>query len=216
MPALAELITAHAPLLLLDTASARVQVGLYETESNVRWAVADEDAGTGVFRCLAELGAEPASVRAFIFCEGPGSVLGIRTAAMVLRTWAALEARPLFAYRSLEVVARSLGRKGLSVIADARRDTWHCLTLADDGNPGPLNRVPTAELTGPLVMPEGFRHWSALPAGVERTPYCLETLLPAVTHLDLFRPTSDPDAFLHQEPVYATWTPHIHRAPGTP
>ena len=31
--------------------------------------------------------------------------------------------------------------------------------------------------------------------------------------LDLFRPTDAPDAFLHEEPSYATWTPQIHRAP---
>ena len=31
---------------------------------------------------------------------------------------------------------------------------------------------------------------------------------------DLFRATDAPDAFLHEEPSYATWTPQIHRAPS--
>ena len=63
-------------------------------------------------------------------------------------------------------------------------------------------------------MPEGFRHWSTLPAGVTRTPYVLADLLPAVADHDLFRATDAPDAFLHEEPSYVTWTPQIHRAPA--
>ena len=73
--------------------------------------------------------------------------------------------------------------------------------------------MPTAELAGELVMPEGFRHWTPLPAGVTSTPYVLADLLPRVADADLFRPTAAPDAFLHEEPAYATWTPQIHRAP---
>ncbi len=62
-------------------------------------------------------------------------------------------------------------------------------------------------------MPDGFRHWSTLPAGVTGTPYVLADLLPKVADRDLFRATDAPDAFLHEEPSYATWTPQIHRAP---
>ena len=62
-------------------------------------------------------------------------------------------------------------------------------------------------------MPDGFRHWTRLPDGVTRTPYSLAELLPPVADRDLFRLTDAPDAFLHEEPGYATWTPQIHRAP---
>jgi tRNA threonylcarbamoyladenosine biosynthesis protein TsaB len=64
-------------------------------------------------------------------------------------------------------------------------------------------------------MPEGFRHWDALPAGTRLAPYDLATLLadPAVAGADLFQPTDSPEAFLHAEPAYAKWTPQIHRAP---
>jgi tRNA threonylcarbamoyladenosine biosynthesis protein TsaB len=64
-------------------------------------------------------------------------------------------------------------------------------------------------------MPEGFRHWGPLPAGTGRVPYSLATLFTdaSVADADLFRETAAPDAFLHQEPSYAKWTPQIHRAP---
>jgi tRNA threonylcarbamoyladenosine biosynthesis protein TsaB len=209
MPCLRQLLSDHAPLLLIDAASARVQTGWIEADASARWETADDEAGVAVFRCLAALGVQPAAASAFIFCDGPGSVLGIRTVAMALRAWNVLSPKPVFAYHSLAIVAHALDRADLTVIADARRDAWHALSTTS-----PLRRLPTAGLTGELVMPEGFRHWTPLPPSVARTPYSLADLLPRVIDRDLFRATDEPDAFLHEEPSYATWTPHIHRAPA--
>ncbi|RFC46767.1 MAG: tRNA threonylcarbamoyladenosine biosynthesis protein TsaB [Verrucomicrobia bacterium] len=208
MSSLRQLLAAHGPLLLIDAASARIQVGCLSPDQPTRWAGSDEESGVGIFRCLEELALPPAEAGAFVYCDGPGSVLGIRTVAMALRTWGVLTPRPVFAYHSLALVAQALNRPNATIIADARREAWHCITL----NSG-LRRVPTAELTGELVMPAGFRHWSALPAGVTPTPYSLADLLPLVADRDLFRATDAPDAFLHEEPSYATWTPQVHRAP---
>lgn len=216
MPALAEILTDHAPLLLIDSASARVQVGLLAPGEKTRWATADEEAGAAIFRCVDQLGVDLGSVAAFAFCEGPGSVLGIRTAATALRTWNVLKPRPVFAFRSLPVVAQALARPGVTVIADARRDSWHSVTITAEGQPGPLQRVPTAELRGELVTPAGFRAWSKLTLPCATTGYDLAELLalPRVARADLFHATTDPDAFLHEEPSYVTWTPRIHRAPA--
>jgi len=209
MSTLREILTAHAPVLLLDAASARVQVGVLTAEAALTWATSDEEAGIGVFRCIESLGARPSDAGGFIFCDGPGSVLGCRTVAMAVRAWCVLKPRPAFAYHSLAIVAHAIARPGVNVIADARRDAWHCAALDS-----PLRRVPTAELAGELVTPEGFRHWTPLPPNVARVPYSLAEMLPRVLDADLFRATDAPDAFLHEEPSYATWTPQIHRAPS--
>ncbi|MSU70694.1 MAG: peptidase M22 [Opitutaceae bacterium] len=210
MLSLRQLLAAHAPLLLIDAASTRVQVGLLTAGGDARWAVSDEEAGVGVFRSVEALGVELGAVRAFVFCDGPGSVLGIRTVAMAVRTWCGFAPRPVFAFCSLACVACALARHELSVIADARRNSWHHFALG-----GVLRRVPNAELTGELVMPESFRHWSPLPAGVKLVPYSLADLLPRVMDAGLFHETHAPDAFLHEEPDYKAWVPHIHRAPAT-
>jgi len=208
MPTLRQILAAHTPALLLDAASTRVQVGLLAGDGTGDWAESVAEAGIGIFRCLEELGARPAHVGAFLYCDGPGSILGVRTAAMALRTWTGMAARPMFAYHSLALVAEAMGRPEVTVIADARRDSWHCLVRGDT-----LRRVPTAELAGELVMPEGFRHWTPPPMGLRTVPYRLAELLPAVLDANLFRSTEAPDAFLHEEPSYVTWTPQIHRAP---
>jgi tRNA threonylcarbamoyladenosine biosynthesis protein TsaB len=196
------------PALVIDAASAQVQVGLLAPERPASWYASPDESGVAVFEGVKHLGVDPMSVSAFIFCDGPGSVLGIRTAAMAVRTWNVLHARPVFTYASLAVVAHALGRPEVGVIADARRESWHHYAIGRG-----LRRIPAAELSGECVMPEHFRHWSTLPPGVTRVPYSLAELLPKVWDVDLLRTTDAPDAFLHEEPHYVTWTPQIHRAP---
>lgn len=198
------------PALLIDAASARIQVGLLHREQRIDWQSSTDESGVAIFRGIEQLGVDPMAVSAFIFCDGPGSVLGIRTAAMALRAWNVLRPRPTFAYASLALVAHAINRPGTGVIADARRDTWHHYLVGRG-----LRRVPTADLAGELVLPEDFRSWSTLPAeaSVTRVPYVLADLLPRVWDAELLQETDAPDAFLHEEPQYVTWNPRIHQAP---
>ncbi len=208
MPTLPEILREHAPLLVIDAASRRVQVGLFPAVGKSAWIAHEAEAGVAVFRAIEELGVDLDSIRAFVFCEGPGSTLGIRTSAMAIRTWQALKPRPAFAYGSLALVAEALGRQELTVIADARRDTWHCQRLGQ-----PLRRESSAELTGELVTPAPFRNWTALPSGVASIDYDVAALFERTLATPLFRAVEHPDAFLHEEPSFKTWAPHIHRAP---
>lgn len=208
MSSLRQLLVGHAPLLLLDACSAKVQVGWWSGPGEGAWARSTSEAGVGVFKCLEELGIQPDEAGAFVFSDGPGSILGIRTVAMAIRTWQVLKSRPVFSYHSLEIIAHALRRPELTVIADARRDAWHSIRLGSS-----LHRLRTIELQGLLATPDGFRHWTAMPADVRTVPYELAELLPRIQDADLFRATDSPDAFLHEEPSYVTWTPRIHRAP---
>ena len=213
------MLAAHPVLLLLDAASARVQVALWTAGAAAAplWWSGDGDAGCGVFAgvesLLAQTGRSIDAMDAFVLCEGPGSQLGIRTAAMALRVWTPRLGGtiPVYIYRSVELVARSLADPELSVIVDARRESWHVAKLG-----APLRRVATAELTGPQTMPEHFRHWSALPSQVRSVPYDLATMLPATMDSDLFQPTAEPDALRAEPPTYVAWTPQVHRAPLRP
>jgi len=211
MPSLNDILAREAPLLVIDAASSRIQVGVLGAGGAGLWETSDEEAGIGIFRCVEALGADIGSIRAFAFCSGPGSILGIRTVAMALRVWEVEAERPIYAYSSLALVSQALGKPEAAIIADARRDTWHVCQLG-----AALRRVPTSDLPGNLLMPEGFRQWSALPSSAfARTPYGVAALLalPQVAGADLFQPAAAPDAFLHDEPAYATWTPQVHRAP---
>ena len=78
MPSLRQLLAAHASVLVIDAASSRVQVGVLTADGTNRWETSDEEAGVGVFRCLEKLSVQPAKFDAWLFCDGPGSVLGIQ------------------------------------------------------------------------------------------------------------------------------------------
>jgi tRNA threonylcarbamoyladenosine biosynthesis protein TsaB len=204
-------ISAQFPALVIDAASSEIQVGLLHGKEDVTWATSDDEAGVAVFEGVRKLQVDLRQISAFIYCDGPGSVLGIRTVAMALRTWNVLQPRPTFAYCSLALIAHALGRDEVGVIADARRDSWHHYRIGQG-----LRRVAATDLAGELVMPQNFRDWSTLPPNVKRVPYSVAELLPAVWDADLLLETSSPDAFLHEEPSYVKWTPQIHQAPRRP
>lgn len=210
---------------MLDAVSTRVQVGLLRHGAAPVWRETPGEAGEAIFALAAEVldaaGWTPARVPAFGFGAGPGSLLGVRTVAMVLRTWQALAPRPVHAYRSLDLLAHALVRGSeagpFEVVADARRETWHAVAVDAAGGVGPLRRVSHAELaagTGRLFIPAEFRRWAAPPRPATEVAYDVTALLDRTADLPLFAPAAEPEAFAHEAPDYRRWTPQVHRAPG--
>lgn len=214
MISLQQVLREHGPVLLVDTASEVVHGGWWPVVGEPRWTQQAQEASGGLFAALAELDVDLATVGAFVFCEGPGSNLGIRTAAVALRTWNVLRPRALFGYRSLELFATAGAARGKTLIVDARRQHWYALTVSTAGEAGPLERLAPDQLRPPLAAPSGFRHWSPLPAVEPETlPYAVPELWTGAMDRPLLRPTPEPDALMQEAPSYAAWTPQVHQAP---
>jgi tRNA threonylcarbamoyladenosine biosynthesis protein TsaB len=216
MPSLRSVLNLHGPALVLDAASSRVQVGWLKGPDDAGvWQHHDGEAGDSLFRGLESLGCDVLEAGCFLFCAGPGSLLGIRTTAVLLRTWTTLKPRPCFSYQSLELVARGPHAPGMAVIADARRDMWHVVARDAGGAPLPVQRIPAQDLPASRCMPEHFRHWAPLPSGTARVPYHVGELLRATANVPLLHESPELDAFLHEDPQYVTWTPRVHQAPSS-
>jgi tRNA threonylcarbamoyladenosine biosynthesis protein TsaB len=202
-------LSSTGPVLILDASASLVQVGLVGPGSS-RWETSSEEAGVAVFAGVEKLGVNFDALAALVFCEGPGSILGIRTTAAALRAWQVLRPKPIYAYSSLALLSAARGDPSVTYIADARRESWHLLNPA-----GTLQRVATADLPakGIFATPDSFRHWSALPPGTQTVPYHLDSLWASAAQADLLHAVTEPDAFLHEEPSYVTWQPAIHQAP---
>ncbi|MBC8010095.1 MAG: peptidase M22, partial [Burkholderiales bacterium] len=124
MPSLRQLLARHATLLVIDASSPRVEASLWR-DGTVNQAAVDGEASAAlpvvVARVLAEAGGAPLRIQdldAVAFCDGPGSVLGIRLAAASLRVWSVV--RPglaAYSFHSLPLLAAS--HPGLTIIADA-------------------------------------------------------------------------------------------------
>jgi tRNA threonylcarbamoyladenosine biosynthesis protein TsaB len=144
-------------------------------------------------------------------------MLGTRTVAMALRTWQLLTPRAAYAYQSLAVAARfewaRKEKRSFSVIADARRETWHCQPIDALGRMTPLQRLPAAGLPeGELVSPANFRAWARPPRPAATCSYDLAEIFPALADGDYFRPVTAPDAFQHEAPDYKKWSAQVHSA----
>ena len=140
MAHLAQLLASHGRILVLDAASTRVAVGLLRADESAIWVESSDDASQAVFRgtetVLKQAGLRLDTIDAFVFCTGPGSMLGTRTVAMTLRTWLLLKSRPAYSYQSLAAAGRAewiRQPRAFTVIADARRETWHAQAVAADG-----------------------------------------------------------------------------------
>ena len=205
----------HGSVLLIDASSSPLHGGWLVQGETARWATVDQEAGTGLYLLLAELDISPNQAGAFLFCEGPGSMLGIRTVAAALRVWCALQARPVYRYLSLDLLAHAQGGPGRTFICDARRRSWHALTIDEGGAFSPIRRLATQELpAGEVYMPEGFRSWTQLPTPApKRIPYDPALLSHKLAQVPCFQLTEDPDAYQPERPAYAKWTPQVHQAP---
>lgn len=217
MQSLDSILQAHGSVLLIDASSTPLHGGWLVAGEPSQWATVTKEAGTGLYDLLQQLGVSPNDARAFVFCEGPGSMLGIRTVAAALRIWCALAPRPVYRYRSLDLLAHAAGKPGRTFLCDARRRSWHALTINDQGAPSPIRRLETDELPpGAMCMPEGFRSWTELPSPApEIVPYTPSLLGDRLSHVECLELTDDPDAYQPERPAYAKWTPQIHRAPNS-
>lgn len=221
MLTLRQLIGRHSRLLLLDSASECIHAALIDSAGNRGWIHHRGEAGKTLFTAVEDVlqagGIALAEVPAIAFNLGPGSILGIRTAAVALRTWNCVYPKTNYAFSGLQLAAAALASRkpdrSFSMIADARRESWHRVSVDEAGKVGTIERVAAQALSGALVHLDDYRHWSAMPPGVERIPNDLAAFVDETVDLPLFQPAPAPDAFLHEEPSYQTWIPQIHRAP---
>lgn len=217
-----------APTLYLDAASPVIAVGLRVGPDEVpTWLETHDEAGVALFRAMETLtrdcGVAIADIATVAYCEGPGSLLGVRLVAMALRTWAVLP-RPaplrVQAYRSLELIAASLLADGchgpFHVITDGRRATWNTLSVDPAGVFGAIRRRPADEPLPPgerVVYPRDFPHWQPIPPDAEPVAYTPRRLPELAARFHLLRAVEQPDAFMTAMPTYREWT-HAH--PGRP
>lgn len=220
--------TAH-PLLIIDTASPTTVVGLGRAINDWHWLQSDRESGIALFQLVARLTREHATdledLRTLAYCEGPGSMLGIRTAAMAIRTWMAsgsLCNATLAAYSSLGLAVAGLRQQyreeTLAVAMDARRQSWYGLIdRPGSTQAAEIRRISnTAEdlLGEPVFLPEGFPIWNRRPVKWQDCPYQTSLLESAEQRLRLFRSIDQPDAFQLDPPSYQKWTPAINRSPS--
>ena len=214
-------MSAPEPCLVLDgSARAGVRVGVLAGGRWVGQGFSPEGALEGLFGCaetaLAEAKLKLGDIRSFALCVGPGSVLGIRIAALAVRSWSALEPRPIFVWESLAGIARSAlaaGEKGpFLVAAESRLKRWHALEVSADGSLGAPFEAEAAQLnsSGRRVLASSEAAPAVLTSHVA-VPPPWSALPTFFAQPGFLREEPRPDA-LNVANDFATWSGERHRS----
>lgn len=185
----------------------------------------------GVFSATEQVGGNEETISGFLFCEGPGSILGIRVAAASVRARLALDSargvpvRPVLAFRSLNLVAHLLVRafpreRDFVVAAESRMNAWNILRVREGVPASDFEEIRTENadafssekifiLPCRRALPNAFAAAQpCVPAELLRNDPAIFSDVPALLH-DC---GGAPDA-VNSSPLdsYARWTPERHR-----
>lgn len=210
--------------LLLDAASPLVQTGLWRGGNWLRRIESREEAGRSLFSGVAEIlrteNITLDSLGGFLFCHGPGSMLGIRIAAMAINGWQTLLPKPIpvFSYSSHAVLAQRLITDGAAtpfhVISDARRQRWNVTSVHGPDAVDSLQRLSNDELAA--LQGDFYRMEEIVrgepPVAIRATiPYDLEAQPMVFLKAGLLQRSASAEPLVQEGPVYQKWSAERHR-----
>ena len=211
------------PLLVTDSSSVGVLAGIMGEDGWMAYR-SERGATSKVFfasiqNLLTQTGLHLGDLRGFIFCEGPGSTLGIRINCMALRTWVWLngDQTPIYAYKSLEAMAViQSGRQGcpFAIFSDLRADRWNAIRIDSPGQISPVQVVASNELENWPFTRFHLRqrlYSPGAPPGSRLLPYDIEALQSPKDFAGLIRRVETPTPFQTTTTTFKKWTPQRHR-----
>lgn len=171
----------------------------------------------GVEKLLADAGISLDSLNGVIFASGPGSTLGLRLAAMFVRTLLQqpqLQHWDCLTYNNLQLACAAQCRPGgpeYRLAAPWRRDRLHQATY----KPGPpteftLETVYPDAAAGNQIVELGNR-MSAAPAGMEQLPYPADSIPQILRQWpELLTRVDHPELYSAEDPQFAKWSSTRH------
>ncbi|WP_309398239.1 hypothetical protein [Cerasicoccus maritimus] len=209
------------PLLVIDAASPRCFVGIWQSGAWLANASPETPALEGLFagveQILCDAKLTLADLGGFVHAEGPGSILGIRLSAMAIRTWRTLPAyadKPVWAYGSLQFVAAAYqaahGGAPVNAISEFRHGRWNLLTAGAETVIA-VEDAALADVPEPLIYFRQRKSWKPAPSHAQEWAPQMADCAPVLTTPGLLRPIDAPDVFIAEEAVFQKWSAERHR-----
>ena len=169
---------------------------------------------------LTESAMQLADIQSFIYCAGPGSILGLRLCAMAIKTWqfTAQNTVRLWAYDPLQLAAHQYFQsqnieKNCWIICAWKQDFWHLVSL-QNGCIQPTQVVRQAavdQYRGPLYYMQQRRHWNQTP-GSTRLEFQPEKLHRVLHNSGWLRAMSEVRLSELGQSQFEKWNAAPHRA----
>ncbi len=220
------MFTTNKASLVIDGSSSAVFAGLLDTEN--QWLSKVSREGTPLEElfpvikvALTESGLSITDIGCYIYCEGPGSVLGLRLCAMAIETWARIypESAQYYKYNSLQLSAHALlhakpDLQDALIVADWKKGAWNALYIRG-------RHISATEVIDDASLGdwEDLIYYLPQRKGWQSPPDKVQTLRYDPSILDTIRDTSGLIRMTDQIGLYNAgintfqkWTPTRHRA----
>ncbi len=211
--------------LWLDTSSLETSIALLQDGRLLTHRTSETNTldflFSGLAGCLREQDLAFQDLGTIYYCEGPGSSLGLRIAAMALKTWKATHpGLRLSTCRSLPLHAALLAHSTetpecFTLVAQHRKGTWFSLQYdCNDGSRLEMNTLSDEEIPeieGPVYHMKQRKFATEPPAHFLPLETSLEALPEILKITGLFRKVDHPEFFDTGIPPFKKWTPQRHR-----
>lgn len=216
-----------APALVIDGSSTCFFAGaLGDDGSWLASRTANEPALESLFKTVDAVLAEACigleQIQAYIYCEGPGSVLGLRLCSMAIETWRQLEPNPpkVYAYKSLKLTAATLlnaqqTSETALLVSDWKKDSWNSIKICGQAIDAEVSPISSEELTdwqGPLYHLPARKGWQKPPEGAIKLSYEPEHLAKLLNTPGLIRETERVELYQSGINTFQKWAPERHRS----
>lgn len=207
--------------LFLDASGVATRAGVWQSARWLGWRESDAPALESVFAnaraALAESCVPLEKIGGYLYVEGPGSVLGLRVAAMAIRTWQTDDAarnagpvKPVLSCGTLSLAAALALAGGVpppfAVFTEARQDHWHLLEINDRATTPILREVGENGLpAGALYHLPARKAWHKPPPHAQPLPVSLRDHPEILAQPNLFHPVETPVPFTGHPPEYKKW-----------
>lgn len=212
--------------LVIDGSGSVVFAGLLDPHN--QWLAKIERDGApleelfpAVEQALAEASLTLADIASYLYCEGPGSVLGLRLCAMAIETWTRLypDSAQFYKYNSLQLsaFARLHADPDLTdalIVADWKKGAWNGLYIKN-GTVGATEVIDDAELAawgGELYHLPQRKGWQSPPSNVQTLNYDPSIISEVRSRPSLLQATEGVQLYSSGINTFQKWTPTRHRA----
>ena len=210
-------------LPFLIDASLQVQVGIPDSKGWCSLAREEKPALESLFvaisRSLGEITASISAIDAILFCEGPGSTLGLRIAATAVKT-ILRENEPsptLFTYNALDLAAILANDVSCPILAPFRKGKRLLRSPIEDSAIGSIE-VLEEPISGSLereaVHLPSLRSWESLPEGLDVLDYDISRIAGLSGLAPILRPAEMPEVFSPLPAEFRKWKPARNLSPN--
>ncbi|MDA9961867.1 hypothetical protein N9D63_03175 [Opitutales bacterium] len=210
-------------LPLLVDASSQVQVGIPDSKDWLSLVREEKPALESLFvaipKSLEEIDASISAIDAILFCEGPGSTLGLRVAATAVKT-ILRENEPsptLFTYNALDLAAimsNDLSRPILAPFRKGKRLLRSPISNSAIGSIEVLEEPISESLSKEALHLPSLRSWETLPEGLDVLDYDISHIAGLAGIAPILRPAEIPEVFTPLPAEFRKWKPTRDLSPN--